>query len=67
MQIKISHMSGRQDILQALDAFIRKYYKNLLIRGALYAVGIVVTLFLAAVLLEHFGWNDLHRHRRARL
>lgn len=56
LQIKISHMSGRQDILQALDAFIRKYYKNLLIRGALYAVGIVVTLFLAAVLLEHFGW-----------
>ena len=43
-------------ILQALDAFIRKYYKSLLIRGVLYAVGIVVTLFLAAVLLEHYGW-----------
>lgn len=44
------------DILQALDAFVRKYYKNLLIRGLLCAVGIVLTLFLAAVLLEHFGW-----------
>ena len=49
-------MDNRRDILQALDAFIRKYYKNLLIRGVLYAVGIVLTLFLAAVLLEHFGW-----------
>jgi hypothetical protein len=44
------------DIRQALDAFIHKYYKNLLVRGVLYAVGIVVTLFLVAVLLEHFGW-----------
>ena len=49
-------MTQPTDILQALDAFIRKYYKNLLIKGVLYAVGIVLTLFLAAVLLEHFGW-----------
>ena len=56
MQFDFSTMDNRLDILQAIDAFIRKYYKNLLIRGALYAVGIVLTLFLAAVLLEHFGW-----------
>ena len=49
-------MAIGNDILQALDAFIRKYYKNLLIRGLLCAVGIVLTLFLSAVLLEHFGW-----------
>ena len=49
-------MNHSGDILQALDAFIRKYYKNMLVRGVLYAVGIVVTIFLAAVLLEHFGW-----------
>ena len=49
-------MNHSGDILQALDAFIRKYYKNMLVRGTLYAVGIVVTIFLAAVLLEHFGW-----------
>ena len=49
-------MEQHQDILQALDAFIRKYYKNLLIKGVLYAVGIVLTLFLVSVLLEHFGW-----------
>lgn len=49
-------MSQRLDILSALDAFIRKYYKNLLIRGVLIAVAILLTLFLAMVLLEHFGW-----------
>ncbi len=49
-------MKQQQDILQSLDAFIRKYYKNLLIRGVLYAVGIVGVLYLAVVLLEHFGW-----------
>jgi len=49
-------MDKKADILSALDDFIRKYYKNLLIKGILYAVGIVVTLFLAAVSLEHFGW-----------
>ena len=49
-------MPQHTDILQALDAFIRKYYKSLLVRGALYAVAIVGVLFLSAVLLEHFGW-----------
>lgn len=42
--------------MTALDSFIRKYYKNLLVRGLLYAVAILLTLFLLAVLLEHFGW-----------
>ena len=35
-------MKRQGDILQALDAFIRKYYKNLLIKGILYAVGIML-------------------------
>ena len=56
MAFKSFTMDGNRDILQALDAFIRKYYKNLLLRGVLYAVGIVVTIFLALVMLEHFGW-----------
>ena len=49
-------MGNKDDILSALDAFIRKYYKNLLVKGIIYATGIVLTLFLGAVLLEHFGW-----------
>ena len=58
-------MGPFDEILRALDAFIRKYYKNMLLRGVLYAVGIVATLFLALVLLEHFGW--LSRGGRALL
>lgn len=48
--------NNRYNILDALDAFIRKYYKNLLIKGVLYTVGIITTLFLVTILLEHFGW-----------
>lgn len=42
-------------LLQKLDEFIRKYYKNLLLRGALYASGILLGAFLSVVLLEYFG------------
>lgn len=49
-------MQGDYQLLIAkLDAFIRRYYKDQLIRGALYAVGLLVSLFLIAALLEHLG------------
>lgn len=44
-----------QLLISKLDGFIRKYYKDRLIRGALYSVGLLVSLFLAAALLEHLG------------
>jgi hypothetical protein len=40
-------------LIQKLDAFIRKYYLNQLIRGSLYSVGIIGGLFLLFSLLEH--------------
>ncbi len=40
---------------QKLDAFIRKYYKNQLIRGLIYGVGLVVAFFLLTNLLEYIG------------
>ena len=42
-------------LISKLDAFTRKYYKDQLIRGALYSVGLVVAFFLLAALLEHVG------------
>lgn len=42
-------------LVSKLDAFIRKYYKDQLIRGALYAIGLLIAVFLAAALLEHLG------------
>src|SRR5690606_31466774 len=35
--------------------FIRKYYKDRLIRGALYSVGLLVLFFLVVSLSEYFG------------
>lgn len=44
------------DILIAkLDEFIRKYYKNRLIRGIIYTVGILVVALLAAAVLEYYS------------
>ncbi|MBP9079521.1 MAG: hypothetical protein KBF80_04615 [Flavobacteriales bacterium] len=42
-------------LIQKLDGFIRKYYKDRLIRGALYSTGLVVLFFLVASLGEYFG------------
>jgi len=44
-----------QHLIAKLDGFIRKYYKDRLIRGGLYAAGLLVSVFLATALLEHLG------------
>ncbi len=48
-------MSNYAILVSKLDAFVRKYYKNQLIRGLLYFVALVFALFLAVVSLEYFG------------
>lgn len=48
-------MGNYQILIQKLDAFIRKYYKNQLYRGAIYTVAGLVTAYLLAVVLEYFG------------
>lgn len=58
-------MSKNHSILESLDAFIRKYYKNLLIRGVIYFVALLVSAFIIFVLIEHFGY--LARWARALL
>ena len=45
-------------LIEKLDAFIRKYYVNKLIRGALYSVGTILGLFLIAAVLEYFYYFD---------
>lgn len=42
-------------LIAKLDEFIRKYYKNRLIRGAIYTVGILVLAYLSASVLEYYG------------
>ncbi len=42
-------------LIEKLDAFIRKYYKNQLIRGGLWVTAGIVTAFLLASILEYYG------------
>ncbi len=51
-------MSNYQTLLAKLDAFIRKYYKNMLIRGGIYTAGLGVSAFLLVAVLEYFGQFD---------
>ncbi|MBP5536284.1 MAG: hypothetical protein J6X62_05770 [Bacteroidales bacterium] len=46
----------RNQIIYKLDSFIRKYYKNRLIKGTIYSVALLVSLFLLVVVLEYFGY-----------
>lgn len=49
-------MASQQNILLLkLDEFIRKYYKNQLIRGFLYTTGLLVAAFLFLVIAEYFA------------
>ena len=49
-------MQANQNILLLkLDEFIRKYYKNQLIRGLLYSLGLLVGAFLFVVVAEYFA------------
>lgn len=42
------------ELIQKLDAFIRKYYINQLIRGFLYTIGVVLAFFILINVLEYF-------------
>ena len=43
------------ELIQKLDAFIRKYYKNQMIRGSMYSVALILGTYLFVILLEYFG------------
>jgi hypothetical protein len=47
--------SGSNILVLKLDEFIRRFYRNQLIRGSIYATGILLGALLAVVLLEYFG------------
>jgi hypothetical protein len=47
--------NGYDILIEKLDEFIRKYYKNRLIRGAIYTIGILVVALLVAAVLEYYS------------
>ena len=42
-------------LLEKLDKFIRKYYKNQLIKGSIYCLSLIIIFFLIVNLTEYFG------------
>jgi len=42
-------------LLQNLDAFIRKYYKNMLIRGGIWCSALFIALYLCIIILEYYS------------
>ena len=51
-------MNNDFDILvKKLDTFIRKYYKNQIIRGLILSVALILSLFLLIDIFEYFAWN----------
>lgn len=47
--------SNHNVLIEKLDEFIRKYYKNQLIKGILYTSAVLLAAFLSVTLLEYFG------------
>jgi len=41
-------------LISKIDAFIRKYYTNILIKGILISLGIIISFFLLLDIMEHF-------------
>lgn len=50
----MANQNNYQLLIQKLDQFIRKYYINQLIRGGLYSIALILILFLAMSILEHY-------------
>ncbi len=51
-----------QLLISKLDAFIRKYYKNMLVRGVIYAFTFLLASYLIVTSLEFFGhFNTVFR------
>lgn len=51
-------MNNYNELIHKLDGFIRKYYKNQLIRGLIYAVTAFLAFFIIVTSLEYFGHFD---------
>ncbi|MCB9364351.1 MAG: hypothetical protein H6587_07275 [Flavobacteriales bacterium] len=47
--------SNYQILIQKLDAFIRKYYKNRLLKGGIYSLALLLGLFILLTTIEYFA------------
>lgn len=45
-------------LVEKVNGFIRKYYKNLILKGAIYSVSAIIVLFLLIDMIEYFAWSS---------
>lgn len=48
-------MSSFDRLIGQIDAFIRKYYKNQIVKGGILFIGVLLFTYLAVITLEYFG------------
>ena len=48
-------MSSFDRLISQIDAFIRKFYKNQIIKGIILFVGVLLLTYLLVITLEFFG------------
>lgn len=46
-------------LLKKLNGFIRKYYRNILLKGLFYSITLLVIFLLFFLLIEFFGYNSI--------
>ncbi len=54
-EVYMNKLTQQDTLIQKLDSFIRKYYKNQLIKGAIYFTGLFLAFFLTISILEYLG------------
>ncbi|MFK7808232.1 MAG: DUF4175 family protein [Saprospiraceae bacterium] len=47
--------SGYQLLIDKLDEFIRKFYKNQMVRDIIYSLGLILGFYLLVIILDYFG------------
>jgi len=50
--------SGYEALLKRLDAFVKKYYKNQLLKGGIYALSAFLVCYISVIVLEYFAHFD---------
>ncbi len=45
-------------LISKLNKFIRRYYVNLIIKGTMFSLGLIVALFLFANIFEYLSWSS---------
>ena len=49
----------QNEIITKLNIFIRKYYKNLVVRGVIYSLLLLIIFFICLNIIEYFGWTGI--------